>query len=298
MRGVHGARGAVLGLALIIAGCGGSGGTKAPTPDGAAGGGAAGGASGASGASGGDGAAGAGAGGASGAGGAAGGGMSGASGGGAAGSGTGGADGGASDATDAPQDASSGLGDAASDSADAGDSGGAETAPRLVTVAFTGQVVTVAQSPLGLDSTVRLAPVTGSFTYDLRLLDDEPSDPLRGKYWRGGTTAFTFSVTGHTVTGSGYSIVETEHLTPATFRFLDGPQNDGVTRIMHLDGADAPTLALGIAITDTTGAMLTSKALPDPFPRIDFTNIDISDTFSLTDSGGTLLMQLDSLTDL
>ena len=140
--------------------------------------------------------------------------------------------------------------------------------------------------------------MSGSFTYDLRLLDDEPNDPLRGKYQRGGTTAFTFAVEGHTVTGSGRAIVETENLSSDTFRFLDGPQNDGVTRIMHLDGADAPTLTLTIAITDATGAMLTSDALPDPFPMIDIANMhsqNISHTFALSDSGGTLLMQLGSL---
>jgi len=67
-----------------------------------------------------------------------------------------------------------------------------------------------------------------------------------------------------------------------------------VTRLMKLDGAAAPSLKLGIAITDGTGAMLMSDALPDPFPTIDIKNTP--HTFPLMDSGGTLLMQLDSLT--
>jgi hypothetical protein len=170
---------------------------------------------------------------------------------------------------------------------------------RLVTVAFTGQVVTVANAPLGFDSTVRLEPVSGSFTYDLRLVDDLPNDPLRGKYERAGTTAFTFTVKGHTVTGSGKAIVQTENLDPDTFRFLDGPQGDTVVRTMKLDGADAPTVKLSFAVTDGTGAMLASDALPDPFPALDIAHkeggSEISHTFSLSDAGGTMLMQLDTL---
>ena len=172
-------------------------------------------------------------------------------------------------------------------------------APKLVTVAFTGAVETVAGTPLGFDSTARLAAVSGSFTYDLRLLDDEPTDPLRGKYQRAGTTAFTMTVKGHTITGSGKAIVETENLDPDTFRFLDGPQGDAVVRTMQVDGVAAPALVLFIAITDSSGAMLTSDALPDPFPMINIADRDggfnISHTFSLTDGGGTLLMQLATL---
>ena len=58
-------------------------------------------------------------------------------------------------------------------------------------------------------------------------------------------------------------------------------------------GADAPALKLYLSITDGSGAMLTSDALPDPFPAVDVTKAAI--TFSLMDAGGTLLMQLDTL---
>jgi hypothetical protein len=200
-------------------------------------------------------------------------------------------------ATDIATDATT---EAASDGADA-----EAAAPKLVTVAFTGTVETVAPAPdagmpLGFDSTVRLAPVSGSFTYDLRMLDEEPTDPLRGKFEGAGGTAFSFTLKGHTVTGSGDAIVETENLNPDTFRFLDGPQPlDTDVRTMKFDGADAPALTLSIAITDTSGAMLTSDALPDPFPMVNIANSDggfnISHTFSLKDSGGTLLMQLSTL---
>jgi hypothetical protein len=174
-------------------------------------------------------------------------------------------------------------------------------APRLVTIAFTGQVVTVAGTPLGFDGTVRTEAVAGSFVYDANLGDNLPGDPLRGKYLGNGngTTAFTLMVKGHTVKGSGKAILQTENLNPDTFRFLDGPQvGDPLPRVMQLDGADAPTLELSFAITDDSGAMLTSDALPDPFPTVNIANKDggfnITHTFSLSDAGGTLLMQLDT----
>jgi hypothetical protein len=208
-----------------------------------------------------------------------------------------GADGGAGAAPDA------GPGDA-----DASDVGGtdsdssfeAEPGPSLVTVAFTGQVETVAMMPLGLDSSARLAAVSGSFTYDLSLGDNLPLDPNNGRYQGNGTNTFTFTVLGHTVTGSGKARIDTQNLSSDTFRFVDGPQGDGVTRVMKLDGVASPTLALTIAITDTSGKMLTSDALPNPFPMVDIANkvnFDIAHTFSLSDSGGTLLMQLATLAE-
>jgi hypothetical protein len=164
----------------------------------------------------------------------------------------------------------------------------------LVTLQFSGTVQTVAGTPLGLNSSVRLAAVSGEFAYDLRIADQNPTDPQRGLYPHNGSSLFTFTVSGHTVIGSGLARVEVEDLNPDTFRFRDGQQNDGVTRLMKLDGAGDPSLALTIAITDGSGAALTSDKLPDPFP---FTNITaFPHTFSLQDSGGTLLMQLDAVT--
>jgi hypothetical protein len=233
-----------------------------------------------------------------------------------------GAAGASSDAgpADAPVDATADTAAEAnaSDASDAGDAGTAdattnevgvdagvdlnadvviEMAPaRPVKVGFTGQVVTVASAPLGFDATVRLEAVSGSFTYDLRMVDELPADLKRGRYEGFAITAFTFTVKGHTVAGSGNAQVQIEDLDPDTFRFLDGPLGDNVPRVMKFDGADAPTLKLGIAITDSSGAMLSSEALPDPFPTLDITTKP--HTFSLQDSGGTLLMQLDTLTPL
>jgi hypothetical protein len=163
-----------------------------------------------------------------------------------------------------------------------------------VTLQFTGTVATVAGTPLGLDSTARTAAITGSFTYDLRTPDALPADPKRGRYLHGTTSGFTFTVLGHTIEGSGYAIVQTEDLDPDTFRFLDGPGLDPVPRIMKLDGTAARDLKLGIAIASGNATFLGSDALPSPFPTIDITHT--AHTFSLSDGGGTLLMQLTALT--
>lgn len=208
------------------------------------------------------------------------------------------------DASDAPADAADGGADAADDMAGdagadaAGDAAAEVAAAKLITVGFTGEVVTVATAadggmPLGFDKTVRTEKVSGSFSYDLAFVDDVLALD-RGKYERYGKSAFTFTVKGHTVTGSGNAILQTENLTSSdTFRFIDGPQGDAALRRMKLDGVDAPTLKLFIAISDSSAAMLTSDKLPDPFPTVDIKNTP--HTFSLQDSGGTLLMQLDTL---
>jgi hypothetical protein len=200
---------------------------------------------------------------------------------------------------EAPADA---PGDTTTDGAgDASDGGGGEPpGPMLVTMDFAGQVATVAGTPLGFDSTVRTAAVSGSFAYDLRIADSNPSSQ-HGQYLHNGTSVFTFTVAGHMVGGSGLAIVQTDYFdpqlqTPDTFRFLDGKQtSDTVTRIMTFDGAAAPSLSLLIAITRND--LLSSDVEPNPFPAVDITNTaQTTHTFSLTDSGGTLLMQLSSLT--
>ena len=164
--------------------------------------------------------------------------------------------------------------------------------PMLVRVDFTGEVVTIAGTPLGFDSTARLAKVSGSFAYDLRAGDDA-ADVKRGHYLHNGTSTFTFTVLSHTVAGSGFAITEVENLDPDTFRFRDGPQTDNVSRLMTFDGNAAPMLKLLIAISDGN-TFFSSDAQPSPFPTIDITTTP--HTFSLMDSGGTMLMQLDTLT--
>jgi len=164
-------------------------------------------------------------------------------------------------------------------------------APLFIHVDFTGEVVTVASMPLGFDSSVRLARVSGSFAYDLRVGDGQ-GDMTRGRYQHGGSSQFTVTVSGHTVAGSGLAFTEIENLDPDTFRFRDGPQNDPITRVMTFDGNASPTLKLTIAISDGN-TLFSSDVQPNPFPAIDIANTP--HTFSLQDAGGTLLMQLDTL---
>jgi hypothetical protein len=188
------------------------------------------------------------------------------------------------------------AGDAISDTSDAG-----ETAPpRMVGFSFTGTVVTVAPKggtglPLGFDATVRTAPIAGSLSYDPKMVDTYvPAN--RGVYGAIGGSTFTMTVKGKTVTGSDRAQVEVEDGTTSdTFRFRDGPQPlDNTLRIMKLDGVDAPKLSLFIALSGGDGSAWTSDKLPDPFPAIDLAKFP--HTFSLEDDGGTLLMQLDTLT--
>jgi len=131
------------------------------------------------------------------------------------------ADGG--DAGDAASDAS-----AASDAGDASDAG--ETAPpRLVGFSFTGSVVTVARAggtglPLGFDGTVRTEAITGSLSYDPKLIDTwVPAD--RGVYQAVvPQSTFTLTVKGKTVTGRIWTYVRDDrpfggHAPPAALYY-------------------------------------------------------------------------------
>jgi hypothetical protein len=193
-----------------------------------------------------------------------------------------------------------GDGGADTDAAASGDASDAgETAPRLIGFSFTGEVVTVARKggtglPLGFDGTVRTEKITGSLGYDPTLPDITAAGD-RGKYQSIVGSSFTLTVKGKTITGTTRALMEVENLVSSdTFRFRDGPQFlDNTVRIMKLDGVDAPMLSLFIAISgDAT--LWASDKLPDPFPPIDPTKV--AHTFSLEDEGGTLLLQLDTLT--
>jgi len=166
-----------------------------------------------------------------------------------------------------------------------------------VTISFNGEVATVAGTPLGLDSTARTSPVSGSFSYSPCAADTRPTDPQRGEYDHGAGGDFTFAVSGLTVTGSGHPLVKVEDLNPDTFRYLDGPQildKDKAWRQMSLDGTPNPDLKVSLSITDGTGAAFSSDALPKAFPMLAIGSY--THTFSVRDGGGTLLMQLTSLT--
>jgi hypothetical protein len=108
--------------------------------------------------------------------------------------------------------------------------------------------------------------------------------------------SFELKLEGKTVTGSGKGWLETVFVTGShTFRFIDGDQPlDNGVRTMKLDGVDSPLMSLSISITDGTGTALTSDKLPAPFP-FDIKVNSTTHTFKLSDPGGMLLMQLDTL---
>lgn len=171
--------------------------------------------------------------------------------------------------------------------------------PDPVTVGFTGEVVTVAGTPFGFDDTVRTTPISGSFTYDRSVGDDDGNDPMRGTYDHEGRTApFDLHVGGKAITGSGQPVVTIE-LFSHTFRWVDGPQilDDTPFRACAVDGVTDPEIQLHLSVTPDSGEPFADDSLPAAFP---FVGVDLAAdtaiTFTVEDAGGTLLFQLDAFT--
>lgn len=157
---------------------------------------------------------------------------------------------------------------------------------------FDGEISTVSGTPLALDSSARLETVTGSMSYLPCLPDSRATEPDRGEYRHPYDGDLEVLTAGISVTGSGRAIVSIENFDPDTFRFEDGALiTETETRMMQINGNDAPDLQFSFAITDSSGAALDSDAPPDPFSF----DPSMPHTFSLQDVGGTLLIQLDSL---
>ena len=161
-----------------------------------------------------------------------------------------------------------------------------------ITLYFDGEIATVSGNPLGLDDSARLETVTGSMSYLPCLNDERPDEPDRGEYRHPYDGDLELLTAGITVTGSGRAIVTTENFDPDTFRWEDGDLiGETEQRTMQINGTDAADLQVSFAITDSSGAALTSDAAPNPFSF----DPSMPHTFSVKDIGGTLLLQLDSL---
>jgi hypothetical protein len=178
--------------------------------------------------------------------------------------------------------------------------GGGPANAQPVTIQYTATVQTVTGTPFGFGSSIRLAPVTGFFTYDRRTADTSPTDPARGNYPHTATFPGSFSATIQTTTftGSATPFAQVENFTGAdTFRFEDGPSNNG--GVMSVNGTPNAAAALFMALTDGSGNAFTSDALPAlfPFARPPLANPapTFPHTFTLSDSGGTLSMQFSTL---
>lgn len=161
-------------------------------------------------------------------------------------------------------------------------------------------IATVSGNPFGLDNSARLETVLATVTYDSAVTDINAS-ATRGDYPHATGGAFMADVLGISITGSATPFVQIEDLNPDTFRFIDGPRTVGPAGgIMSVDGVADPDTQLFIAFTDSSGAAFMDDALPNPLP---FAVPPLSEpspfffphTISLSDSGGTLLLQLNDI---
>ena len=161
-----------------------------------------------------------------------------------------------------------------------------------VTLDIDGWIATVSGSPLGLTEQVNNQGVTGSLTYDACLADSD-WDAQRGSYDHAGSESggLSLSLSGLTISGSGRPLMTVENLDRDTFRYLDGASDgDETSRVMAVNGVEAPALNLVFAITDTSGAAFHGDEAPMTFPMTDITGYP--HTFALNESGGSVLMQL------
>ena len=159
----------------------------------------------------------------------------------------------------------------------------------LAIVEFVGKMVTISGIPLGLGDTDRETPVTGRFGWKPCIADGDSFEGY-GTFPHGGDALFELDWADGSVRGSGFASVETVVWDDSqTFRYVDGARVaavDGSPPQMTLNDVPAADLSLWMSLTvvdqldaDVAPASLTiDPALPH--------------TFSLEDSGGTLLLQL------
>jgi hypothetical protein len=181
---------------------------------------------------------------------------------------------------------------------------GGPAAAQPVTTQYTATATTIVGSPFGYTTTAGIAPITGFFTYN-RATADTNASAQRGDYpHTGGGGAFQAVITNgtlnRTITGSGTPFVQIEDLNPDTFRFIDGPRPVGPQGgTMSVNGTPNTSVQLLLAMTDSSGNAFTNDSLPASFPfaRPPLANPapTFPHTFSLVDSGGTLLLQFTSL---
>ncbi len=172
------------------------------------------------------------------------------------------------------------------------DTGGPDTDVDGFLVTFEGTVVTVAGAPFGFSDSVRKTRISGSLSWN-RALRDSEDDADRGIYDHASSGAFTLSVGGRVIDGSGSPQVEVENFGSDTFRFKDGTGIFGDhDRHMTIDGDEDPSIGVWIAVTDSEGTVFTDDAIPTGWPFTDIASYP--HTFSVEDEGGTLLLQLDA----
>jgi hypothetical protein len=191
-------------------------------------------------------------------------------------------------------------------SADTGGDTGTRTTgvggnPIPVGVGFFGVVDRVTGTPLGLDDTLEDTFVSGSFTYDRAVPDDEPTNAELGEYPHvSGSGPFALFFIGNRVLeGSGNPRV-TIDLASDTFLYADGPQAGdpgGVLRVLEFEGVPDDTIQVVVSLNASSGTFVNDRQ-PAVFPLLsDPIDPGLSVSFTVEDDNGTLSLELEALVE-
>lgn len=141
-------------------------------------------------------------------------------------------------------------------------------------------------------------PVSGYFLFDTSIADSN-ININRGHYQHAGNGGFTANLTAFdggnpvalAIAGSGSPEVRVEWFPAAndTWRFLDGLPDYGT---MTVNGLANPNVDLGFAMSQPI--FFASDANTNPWPLASFPGT--AHTFSLSDSNGTILLQITNVT--
>lgn len=168
-----------------------------------------------------------------------------------------------------------------------------------IEIEYQAKIKTVANNFLGYTHAMDTA-VTGSFVFETSLADSNISDANRGVYNHVGNGGFsaTFNALNAgnplavTITGSGSPRVTVEYFAGSindTWRFNDGLPNYGT---MSVNGSPNADVDLGFSMSQPV--IFASDANINPWPLVTFPGIP--HTFALSDSNGTILLEITSAT--
>lgn len=195
---------------------------------------------------------------------------------------------GGGDTADSGADSGDSAEDSGADSGDSGEDTGDDPLPTVdVFVVFTGEVVTLAGGSTWLPDAAQQTPVSGRFAYASATPDTD--DGAGGWYAFRGASQLEIQVGDRTIAGSWDTAAQLDGY--GTFRFIDGTMLPETKHPMTVDGTAAADLGVWTAFTDE--GLFPGEALPNPFPTVDPTGVP--HTFLITDDGGDVLIQLDSL---
>ena len=144
-------------------------------------------------------------------------------------------------------------------------------------------------------------PVTGYFLFDTSVGDSNVADLNRGFYNHAGNGGFTANLTGFNgvnpvplaIVGSSTPRVTVEWFPASndTWRYNDGLPNYGTMSVNGVTNADVD---LGFSMTQAV--FFASDANTNPWPLASFPGTN--HTFALSDSNGTILLRINSLSSI